>query len=126
MWRGVLARDVVREVGGSGGAAGVESILAARLDSFLARRGLHREQLVAQLDEPFGRPLLVAAAGSILQGVGNERSDLDLIVVVEDKVSRMPLASYARAVLVDPTYFGAAETASWITALRDILAAPRR
>ncbi len=93
--------------------------LATRLDGFLATRGVTRDGLLASLDEPFGRPLLVVAAGSILQGVGNARSDLDLIIVVERKVSRLPLASFAHSVLVDPVYFGVAEVEDWIPSLRD-------
>jgi len=120
MRRRTLVRDAAGEAAVSGGGvSGLEATPAGRLDAFLASRGLSREQLMPLLDEPFGQPLLVAAAGSILQGVGNDRSDLDLIVVVEDKVSRMPLASYASSVLVDPAYFSVAEAGQWLPALRD-------
>jgi hypothetical protein len=97
----------------------VSERLSERLDKFLASRAMSRETVLASLDEPFGRPLLVVAAGSILQGVGNARSDLDIIVVVERKVSRLPLASYAQSVLIDPKYFDVAEAEGWASAIRD-------
>lgn len=93
--------------------------LSKRLDNFLASRAMSRETVLVSVDEPFGRPLLVVAAGSILQGVGNARSDLDIIVVVERKVSRLPLASYAQSVLIDPKYFDVAEAEGWPSAIRN-------
>lgn len=93
--------------------------LTERLDTYLHARDMTRESLLASLDEPFGRPLLVVAAGSIPQGVGNARSDLDVIIVVENKVSRMPLASFSHSVLIDPAYFSVSEAERWIPAIRD-------
>jgi len=96
------------------GAVAFEEALDARLDAFLTARGVTRGQLLAQLDEPFGAPLLVAAVGSIMQGVGNRRSDLDLIVIVPKPVARMPAASYVGPVLIDPAYFSVDEAERWL------------
>ena len=96
-----------------------EEVLAERLDSFLTGHGLTRQDLLASLDEPFGRPLLVVATGSVLQGVGNRRSDLDVNVVVEGEVTRLPIAAYTHRLFVDTTYFGAAEVANWAHGIRD-------
>jgi hypothetical protein len=59
------------------------------------------------------------ATGSVLQGVGNPRSDLDLNIVVESDVTQFPIASYARQLLIDTTYFSAAEVQHWAGAIRD-------
>ena len=90
-----------------------------RLDRFLAARGLTRDAVLAALGEPFGPPLLVVITGSILNGVGNERSDVDVNIVVERKVTRIPLGAFARSVIVDPTYFVASEVEGWVKELRD-------
>jgi predicted nucleotidyltransferase len=96
-----------------------EAALSERLDAFLARRGTTRDALVAAIDEPFGPPLLVVAAGSVLHGFGNERSDVDVHVVVDRDVSRLPIGSYAHTVLVDTKYFSASEVERWVSAIRD-------
>ena len=96
-----------------------DAMLSERLDAFLTRRGTTRDAVVAAIDEPFGVPLLVIAAGSILHGFGNERSDVDIHVVVSREVSRLPIASYANSVLVDTKYYSGAEVQQWVTAIRD-------
>jgi hypothetical protein len=94
-------------------------VLAQRLETFLAKRRVTREMLLASVSEPFGPPLLVVATGSILHGVGNERSDLDVNVVVEHEVSRFPVASFTGSVLVDVTYFSASDVSNWVSTIRD-------
>jgi hypothetical protein len=98
---------------------GADEALAERLEAFLATRGVTREMLVAAVDEPFGPPLLVVATGSVLHGVGNQRSDLDVNVVVEQEVTPFPIASYAHNVLVDMTYFSASTAQNCVSAIRD-------
>jgi hypothetical protein len=96
-----------------------DRVLIERLDAFLARRGTTRDAVVAAIDEPFGTPLLIVAAGSILHGFGNERSDVDIHVVVGRDVSRLPISSYASDVLVDTKYYSGDEVREWIAAIRD-------
>ncbi len=96
-----------------------EQLLSERLDAFLAARGTTRDALVAAIDEPFGPPLVVVAAGSVLHGFGNERSDVDILIVVDREVSRLPISSYAQQVLVDTKYFSDAEVKSFVRAIRD-------
>jgi hypothetical protein len=93
--------------------------LTERLDAFLTRRGTSRDAVVAAIDEPFGPPLLIIAAGSILHGFGNDRSDVDIHVVVGRDVSRLPISSYANTTLVDAKYYSGNEVQPWITAIRD-------
>lgn len=90
-----------------------------RLDAFLATRGANRDTLLASVNEAIDRPLLVVATGSILHGVGNERSDIDVNVIVEQDVTRMPIVSSARGALIDMLLFGASEVADWAIAIRD-------
>lgn len=97
-----------------------EDVLAARLAKFLEERGLTVDALVANVEGSFGAPLLVVATGSVLQGFGNRRSDVDVNVVVEaEKLAALPIPSFAGEVLVDATYFSAAELEPWVPALRD-------
>jgi hypothetical protein len=96
-----------------------DRVLGERLDAFLTRRGTTRDAVVAAIGEPFGAPLLVIAAGSILHGFGNERSDVDIHVVVGRDVSRLPIGSFASTILVDTKYYSGAEVQEWVIAIRD-------
>lgn len=99
---------------------------AQRLDAFLAARGATRDKLLDTVGEPFGAPLLVVAAGSILHGFGNRRSDIDVNVVVDRGVTRLPITSYAHEVMIDTKYFAPAEVDGWVTTLRDRPRPPER
>jgi hypothetical protein len=90
-----------------------------RLDAFLASRGASRATLLSSVTDVVDRPLLVVATGSILHGVGNERSDVDVNVIVERAVTRMPMVASIRDTLIDILLFGASEVAGWATAIRD-------
>ncbi|MET9848424.1 hypothetical protein [Streptomyces ossamyceticus] len=76
--------------------------LARRLDTFLEQRGLTREAVRGEADQGVGAPLLAVAAGSVLAGFGNHRSDLDLLVLVEnDRLTRFPIQSHEHGSLID-------------------------
>jgi hypothetical protein len=96
-----------------------DEVLARRLDAFLETRGSTRAAVLAAIDEPFGSPLLVVATGSVVHGFGNQRSDLDVNVVVERAVTRLPVGSYAHQVLVDTAYYSTSEVENWISTIRD-------
>jgi hypothetical protein len=96
-----------------------QEALAERLEAFLAGHGATREMLEAAVHEPFGTPLLVVAAGSVLHGFGNQRSDIDINIVVERDVVRVPITSYLQRILLDTKFFGAFEVQSWVGAIRD-------
>ncbi|HYP41925.1 MAG TPA: hypothetical protein VEX13_16325 [Chloroflexia bacterium] len=96
-----------------------DSALIGRLDAFLAPHGTTREMIVAAVGEPYGRPLLVVATGSILHGYGNERSDIDINVVVERNVTQLPIPTFSQGVLLDTAYFGASEVKDWADVIRD-------
>jgi hypothetical protein len=112
---------LVRVDGGSGDARrDRRQLLVARLTEFLARYGSTPELLLSEVDSSLGEPLLVVATGSILHGFGNERSDIDISVVVDrDKLSTLPIVSYEHGLLHDAAYFGASEVEEWPSALRD-------
>jgi hypothetical protein len=86
---------------------------AARLDAFLATRGATRQLVVSAVGEAFGTPLLVVATGSILQGFGNQKSDLDISVIVDHAVTRLPVPAHRSGILLDATYFGVSEVKMW-------------
>ena len=44
-------------------------------------------QVLAQVDDVFGEPLLVVATGSVLAGFGRPTSDIDVYVVVPEEVA---------------------------------------
>ncbi|MGA7732800.1 MAG: hypothetical protein WCD37_16205 [Chloroflexia bacterium] len=96
-----------------------DEALAGRLEAFLAPRGMTSEMLVAAVEDLYGRPLLVVATGSILHGYGNERSDLDVNIVVDREVPRLPIPAFSHGVLVDAAYFAASEVKHWASRLRD-------
>ncbi|MEU8778402.1 hypothetical protein [Streptomyces sp. NPDC048606] len=94
-------------------------ILARRLDAFLAERGITLDAVRREVDQGVGRPVLAVAAGSVLAGFGNHRSDLDLLVLVEsDRLTRFPIQSHEHGTLMDVNI----RTAS---AVRDTTAALR-
>lgn len=95
----------------------------AHLLSFLARRGRGVDDLTAQVDRSFGEPRLVVATGSVLQGFGNEESDLDVVALVAaPRVTDIPIPSHLLGLPVDVNYLdvdwvrdAAAETVTGFT-----------
>ncbi|UQI45704.1 hypothetical protein M1P56_15745 [Streptomyces sp. HU2014] len=78
------------------------STLEKRLDTFLEQRGVSREAVLKEADQGMGTPALAVAAGSVLAGFGNHRSDLDLLVLVEnDRLTRFPIQSHEHGTLID-------------------------
>jgi hypothetical protein len=96
-----------------------ERARAERLETFLGAHHLQPEQLVADVAEPFGRPLLVVATGSIVQGFGNPQSDLDIYAIVEHDVRQLPIPSFASRFLVHNAFFGVGDVETWVGAIRD-------
>ena len=75
------------------------------LERFLRSKGIEAGQLTRHVERVYGPVLLVAATGSILAGLGNERSDLDLVVIVDCQgLSDLPMVSFNGSVLVDVEY----------------------
>ncbi|MFL6128324.1 MAG: hypothetical protein ACJ73E_04580 [Mycobacteriales bacterium] len=86
----------------------VQDVLRSRLEEHIAPHGLTLEQVLGQVDDVFGEPLLVVATGSVLAGYGRSTSDIDLYVVVpEEVVSSLPMVSYPHGARVDTALFGA-------------------
>lgn len=86
----------------------VQDALRSRLEAHIAPHGLTVAQVLEQVDDVFGEPLLVVAAGSVIAGYGNARSDLDLYVVVPDEVASMlPMMSYPKGARIDALLHGA-------------------
>lgn len=79
-----------------------------RLAAHIGAHGLTAQQVLDQVDDSFGEPLLVVAAGSVIAGFGNANSDLDIYVVVPDEVaSSLPLMSYPEGARIDVVLHGA-------------------
>ncbi|MEK8173297.1 hypothetical protein NKH77_43625 [Streptomyces sp. M19] len=77
-------------------------ILEKRLGEFLDLRGLSRDAVLKEADQGMGTPALAVAAGSVLAGFGNIRSDLDLLVLVENEnLTRFPIQSHEHGTLID-------------------------
>jgi hypothetical protein len=75
------------------------------LTDFLARKGNGIDDLRKQVDNSFGEPHLVAAAGSVLQGFGNEESDVDVLALVDaPRVTDLPISSHVLDMPVDVNY----------------------
>ncbi|WP_267242631.1 hypothetical protein [Streptomyces sp. PR69] len=76
--------------------------LEKRLDLFLEQRGMSRDAVRKEADQGMGAPALAVVAGSVLAGFGNHRSDLDLLVLVEnDRLTRFPIQSHEHGTLID-------------------------
>lgn len=87
--------------------------LEKRLDTFLEQRGISRDAVRKEADQGVGTPALAVAAGSVLAGFGNHRSDLDLLVLVEnDRLTRFPIQSHEHGTLIDVNI-------RWASAVRD-------
>lgn len=81
------------------------SDLRSRLDSYLGRHDLDLTDIFSYVDESFGDPVLVVAAGSVLADYGNQSSDLDIYVVVPGPVpSQLPVMSYPRDARIDVVF----------------------
>jgi len=81
-----------------------ETWLLAALRTFDMDIGDVREELVGA----FGDPLFVVVTGSILAGFGNDESDIDVYLVVEDEtVMAVPLPSYRNGARIDSRFFSA-------------------
>jgi len=75
------------------------------LERFLAPHGTEYEDLRREVDDSFGEPRLVVAAGSVLQGFGNSASDVDLHAVVDDgRVTDFHVSFHDRGFSVDVNY----------------------
>jgi hypothetical protein len=86
----------------------VQDVLRSRFEEHIAPHGLTPEQVLAQVDDVFGEPLLVVATGSVLAGYGRPSSDIDVYVVVPEEVaSTLPIMSYQGSARVDVALFGA-------------------
>ncbi|MEH2500343.1 hypothetical protein V1294_006822 [Bradyrhizobium sp. AZCC 1678] len=83
------------------------------LSSFLGKNDYTPEKLLSEVEEVFGTPELVLATGSILAGLGNSMSDVDLIVVVRNKsLSDLPIMSFPSNLKVDTEYYDADDVRS--------------
>ncbi|MFJ9648369.1 hypothetical protein ACWEPM_25905 [Streptomyces sp. NPDC004244] len=93
--------------------------LEHRLDSFLEQRGIRRDAVRQEADQGVGSPALAVAAGSVLAGFGNHRSDLDLFVLVEnDRLTRFPIQSHEHGTLIDVNIRRASAVRETTAALR--------
>ena len=86
----------------------VQDVLRSRFEEHIALHAVTPEQVLAQVDDVFGEPLLVVATGSVLAGYGRPTSDIDVYVVVPEEVaSTLPIMSYQGGARFDVALFGA-------------------
>jgi hypothetical protein len=75
------------------------------LKAFLNRKDATITDLLAQVDKSFGEPLLVVATGSVLEGFGNEESDVDVSIFVDaPTVTDFPVSSHTLGLPLDLNY----------------------
>ena len=95
-------------------------ILRDRLDRFLASVSMSVEDLISEVEQAFGTPLLVLATGSVLQGFGNSNSDLDLNVVVDrQSTSQVPIMSFARQLRIDTAFYHSSDVREWVKTAKE-------
>ncbi|MEU0061288.1 hypothetical protein [Streptomyces sp. NPDC006334] len=95
-------------------------MLEKRFQEFLEERRLDLADVVGETDQGLGRPALAVAAGSVLAGFGNRRSDLDLLVLVEnDQLTRFPIQSHEHGTLIDVNIRQASAVRDRTARLRD-------
>ncbi|MEU3059858.1 hypothetical protein [Streptomyces subrutilus] len=94
-------------------------ILQSRLAAFLDERAITTDAVRREADQGMGAPVLAVAAGSVLAGFGNHRSDLDLFVLVEnDRLTRFPVQSHEHGTLIDVNIRRASAVRDTTAALR--------
>ncbi|SDF98906.1 hypothetical protein SAMN05421505_10121 [Sinosporangium album] len=84
------------------------------------QRGLKIDAVLGETDQGLGSPVLAVASGSVLAGFGNHRSDLDLLVLVDnDRLTRFPVQSHEHGTLIDVNVRQAAKVRGHAAWLRD-------
>jgi predicted nucleotidyltransferase len=87
----------------------IEQRKRENLTGFLADRGIAAEELLKHVDNVFGEPHLVVASGSVIEGFGNPRSDVDILVLVDSRaVTDVPVSAYEGQQILDVTYLDSA------------------
>jgi hypothetical protein len=95
---------------------------AARADknlaAYLAQNSLTLQDVLDEVEPVFGAPCLVFVSGSVVAGLGNGASDIDLVALVEaENVSSFPVSSYKQDKLIDAAYQPAARLLSRLAAV---------
>lgn len=97
-----------------------DATMRRHLEAHLARVNAGVADLGREVDSALGTPLLIVAAGSVLQGFGNPGSDIDLHVLVHNaRITDLPIPSRTLGVTVDVNYVdvdGARAAATTLTA----------
>lgn len=84
------------------------------LGEFLRRFDITVESLTHDVEDTFGDPHLVIVTGSILAGLGNQESDVDVYAVVDKEgLQFIPLVTFDGAARVDVRYFSTSEVNRW-------------
>jgi hypothetical protein len=92
-----------------------------RLEKFLQSHHYSKDQLLGEVERVFGEPELVVAVGSLMAGLGNVRSDIDLMVIVDKEgLHDIPILSFPKDLMIDAEYYGAGDIANQISTMRDL------
>ena len=87
-----------------------DATMRQHLSGYLAPAGVEFQDLLGEVDTALGTPLLVVAAGSVLHGLGNRTSAIDLHVIDGNaRVTDLPIPSRTLGVTVDVNYIDGAD-----------------
>jgi hypothetical protein len=91
-----------------------------RFEDFLQAHEYSKEQLLGEVELVYGEPELAIAVGSLLAGLGNSRSDIDLMVIVDKEgLFDLPILSFPKDLMIDAEYYGVTDIANQISTMRD-------
>ncbi len=79
------------------------------LDEYAARIGIDVADVVAEVENTYGEPELIAAVGSTAAGLGTRYSDFDFIAVIDrDDVPAFPVTAFVGGKMIDTEYMASA------------------
>jgi hypothetical protein len=91
-----------------------------RFEDFLRAHEYSKEQLLGEVELVYGEPELAIAVGSLLAGLGNSSSDIDLMVVVDKEgLFDLPILSFPKDLMIDAEYYGVTDIANQISTIRE-------
>lgn len=89
------------------------------LCKYLSQKGMTVSDLVDEVETVYGERLLVVATGSIIEGLGNRTSDIDLMAVVRgENISQLPIMSYRSSAKFDVEYYAEVDVSNKLSILQ--------
>lgn len=89
------------------------------LNDFLNGKGVSSEIINEQITDVFGEKCLIVATGSVVEGFGNQTSDVDLMCVVDkNDISQLPIMTYSNLVKFDTEYYSSTDIVQYFDLIR--------